>query len=252
MASSNQEPDARLFDIASMIQQQLADRGVASAASFQDGLLELRCAKDKAILMRGPKAACMVLRLDVPNARRLSREIGCVPLDETSRSLIFVAIFHAMFGETVSTTSHHFEEGMRVEVVGGNYEGRRGDIGYKSPLPNDDWVVYLDSPAGCKRPAKGRKRATRHFAEEDLVPAKEGATEAEAETPPVRRYYAAVQGWRDGAGGMAMRPNWFDHPRTGAIYSEAYARGQRACREESERIAAHFGYPPLVVMPSGG
>ncbi len=248
--STDEAVDSRLFEFASRIQQDLADRGVASAASFQNGMLELRCAKDKMVFLRGPDACCILLRLDVPNARRLSQELIRVPLGETARSGVFEAIHLAMFGE--AATTHHFAIGMRVEVVGGNYAGRRGDIGYESTLTQDDWVVYLDSPAGCKRPAKGRKRATRHFAEEDLIPAKEEATEAEADTPPARRYHAAVQGWTDGAGRKAIRSGMADHPRIGAIYLDAYARGQRAGREESERIAAHFDYTPLVIKPSGG
>ena len=250
MDLSNHAPDTRMLEFATKLQEQLEDRGVDSVAAFRGDMLELGIAKNKAVFLRGPEAACIVLRLDLPNARRLSHELDGVPLGATSRSLVFAAIHQAMFSE--AATTHHFEKGMRVEVVAGKYMGRRGNIGYAAALAQDDWVVYLDSPAGCKRPAVGRKRATRHFRVEELIPVEEEPTEGEPATPAGRSYYAAMYGWTDGAGRKPMRSGMADHPHLGAIYLDAYTRGQRAAREEADRVAAKFGYTPLVVKPCGG
>lgn len=248
--ASIREPDVRLLELAMNLQEQLEDRGVASGMSFQEDMLELRCAKEKSVLLRGPKACCIVLRLDVPNARRLSQELDRVPPGATSRSLVFEAFHQAMFGE--AATTHHFEKGMRVEVVAGIHTGRFGNIGEKSTLGREDWIVYLDSPAGCKRQAVGRKRATRHFSAGELVPVEEEPAEDKSATPACRLYHAAIQGWTDGAGRKAIRPGMADHPRVGTVYLDAYTRGQRASREEAERIAAQFDYRPSVIRPCGG
>lgn len=246
------EPNARIQDVptnvrivslAQEIQEQLSERGLSSAASVSGDVLELRLAKSKFELMGGPQTGFLIVQLDVQNARRVSQELRSVPTGETSRSLAVDAIRQVLFD--ASTTSHLFHIGMRVEVVAGCHTGRRGNIMEKSWAPHDDWVVYLDSPPGCKR--------TRwNFPEGDLVPVDEDGTAGDMATQVGRAYLVACRGWTDGAARKPIRPGMIEDTHFGAIYLDSYTRGQLAAREEAERIAAKFGYKPIVVKACGG
>ncbi len=54
-------------------------------------------------------------------------------------------------------------------------------------------------------------------------------------------------GWQDGACERFKSAKLEGHPLLGAIYSEAYARGRRARREELDRAQKDFKYVPDIL-----
>jgi hypothetical protein len=63
------------------------------------------------------------------------------------------------------------------------------------------------------------------------------------------KHMTCLRGWKDGAGGREMNPDFVNHKISEFryLYDVAYATGQKAAREYSAALSERYGYMPTPI-----